>query len=267
MKKNFYISLTKNEFSFNHKRNYNKKTALTFDVIPVSSSNNFIYQIEIEDNYFKSKHQNQKYQSDDKSKSRYVIDTGSYFIFTNKSDFFEQMEIHKYEHFAYKDVQNEYGVCTIPKSYFFGKQFSNISALGGQYGHGGLKVLGNQILSAFDIYFEKSRDLKVRKVSFVPIDENIYRKYRIENDRYVSFGPETFGFRTNNDGLVLYKVYFKNKEILPELKKGDKILFINENSYSDILEYEYPDEVILTVDRNKELKKIKAKRIRIEDYL
>ena len=183
MQNNFYISITKREFSFDYKKSNDKTDdEKKYNLIPYElGQNQFIYQIIIEDDFFRSQYLNSQYQIDKKSK--YIIDTGSYCIFTSISDFYEQIEVHKYKYNTTKKNQNEYGVCLIPKAKLFEKDFYDLYALGGKFGHGNLKVLGNQILSAFDLYFDKCGTDTVQNIVLVPVPDEDYKNYRNQKDK------------------------------------------------------------------------------------
>lgn len=183
MQNNFYISITKKEFAFNYKKSNDKSAdAKKYDLNPYGKEQNkFSYQVIIEDDFFRSQYLNPQYQIDKKSK--YIIDTGSYCIFTSISDFYEQIEVHKYKYNIAQKNQNEYGICLIPNAKVFEKEFYDLYALGGKFGQGNLKVLGNQILSAFDLYFDKCGTDIVQNIVFVPVPDEDYKKYRNQNDK------------------------------------------------------------------------------------
>lgn len=183
MQNNFYISITKKEFAFNYKKSNDKSAdEKKYDLNPYGKEQNqFTYQVIIEDDFFRSQYLNPQYQIDKKSK--YIIDTGSYCIFTSISDFYEQIEVHKYKCNTTKKDQNEYGLCLIPNAKIFEKEFYDLYALGGKFGQGNLKVLGNQILSAFDLYFDKCGTDIVQNIVFVPVPDEDYKEYRAQNDK------------------------------------------------------------------------------------
>ena len=227
------------------------------------------YSIYIEDDCFKSDSKDSPglgfFNSPDKTKSRYFIDTGTYFIATNLTDMYYQIKNRKYPNFLYKnEIETTTGFCKVKNASFLGQDFDSITAVAGKTPEY-FKCLGNQILAAFDIYFDKKDTEKVQKIYFSPVDAEIYSKYRANNDSTYFYPPFTFGFSVQEmSKRISDKAFVNGKEILPSIEIGDEIITINDIPLNEIKDWELPDKISIKVKKkNGEIKIIKAKKNRI----
>lgn len=262
--KSFYLSLTKQEFGWIDDIKL-LENAKKIELIPFYQKNAApLYQVEIEDNFFKSSENYTMFLSDDKSKSKYFVDTGSYFIFTSSfSDFYEIVKNKQLDFIMYKNYAKPYGVSFIDKASVFEQSLNNIFVAGGNFGRGELKVLGCQILGAFDLIFEKQNN-QIKYLYLVPVEREKYEKFRKDNDNMQFFSVNTYGFLADNFGVVTHKAYYQGKEIAPNIKIGDKILQMNNLPFDDVAEWTLPENVKIKILRKNEIVKLNIKRKKME---
>lgn len=129
------------------------------------------------------------FQKWDKTGSRYWLGTGSYSICTAPFDFAEQVDKHNYKGAIIETTNpfEKYGEITIPEISFFGKKFKNIKATATNetneiYVLKSIKLLGAQVLSAFDIYFDKNDSESVKQIYFYPVENKEYEDFRRKFD-------------------------------------------------------------------------------------
>jgi hypothetical protein len=129
------------------------------------------------------------FQKWDKTGSRYWLGTGSYSICTAPFDFAEQVDKHNYKGAIIETTNpfEKYGEITIPEISFFGKKFKNIKATATNetneiYVLKSIKLLGAQVLSAFDIYFDKNDSESVKQIYFYPVENKEYEAFRDKYD-------------------------------------------------------------------------------------
>lgn len=271
MHKSLYLSITKGYFIWN-KDNSNKEQMDVFvpQIDRISSvrgnKKSYQYTIYLEDDYFKSDESDAPilgfFNSPDKTKSRYFIDTGTYYMATSNIDLYYQVKNRRLKSLVYKsELSQKIGYTTIRNPVFLGKMFNHLNVVSGRTPEM-LKCLGNQALSAFDIYFDKGGTDKVQKIYFQQINDSDYQKYRTENDKAYYYPAASFGFRTSNAlNRVTEKAYINGKEILKDLEIGDTVISINDVPYNQVKEWELPDSIVIEVQKkNGKIKKIKAKR-------
>lgn len=271
MSKSFFLSISKGYFMWQKENPFNGKEGFVvpqLDRIVSSRGNKDYYQytVYIEDNYFKSDVKDMPifgfFNSPDKTKSRYYIDTGTYYIATSNVDLYYQIKNRGYKNFIYNaEVSQKFGYSNIPNPAFLGKQFESLDVMSGGTPEM-FKCLGNQVLSAFDIYFDKNNTEKVQKIYFMPVAETEYKKYRKENDKSYYYPSSTFGFRASNSmNRVSEKAFVNGKEILKEIEFGDIILSVNGIPNNLVKEWELPNSITVEVQKkNGNKKNIRAKR-------
>jgi hypothetical protein len=262
--KSFYLSLTEQEFGWIDDIKL-LENAKKIELIPFYQKNAApLYQVEIEDKFFKSSQKYSEFLSDDKSKSKYFVDTGSYFIFTSSfSDFYEIVKNKQLDFIMYKNYANPYGISFINKATFFEQSLNNIFFAGGNFGTGKLKVIGCQILGAFNLFFEKQNN-QIKYLYLVPVERKKYERFRKDNDNMQFFSVNTYGFLADNFGVVTHKAHFQGKEIAPNIKIGDKILQMNNLSFEDVAEWTLPENVKIQILRKNEILKLNIKRKKME---
>lgn len=271
MSKSFFLSISKGYFMWQKENPFNGKEGVVIPQLDriVSSRGNkdyYQYTIYIEDNYFKSDVKDMPifgfFNSPDKTKSRYYIDTGTYYIATSNVDLYYQIKNRGYKNFIYNaEISQKFGYANIPNPVFLEKKFEYLDVMSGGTPEM-FKCLGNQVLSAFDIYFDKNDTEKVQKIYFVPVAESEYKKYRTENDKSYYYPSSTFGFRASNSmNRVSEKAFVNGKEILKEIDFGDKIISVNGIPYNLVKEWELPNSITVEVQKkNGNKKNIRAKR-------
>ena len=268
MKESFYISLTKEEFGWANDFKFDENEKIqSYKLIEQKQKGlSPIYQIEIEDDSFKSDYTFSQFLSKDGEKSKYNIDTGSHFIFTSDmKDFYSITGRKKYQNFVFRNYIDSIGICLAENARLFDKDFKNIQFNGGRFGSGSLKVLGCQILSAFDLYFIKGKDGIITTLKLIPVAEEDYCLYRKQYDRKIQYSIETFGFLTDyskEGGVVRYKAYVNNeKDLLPELEIGDMILLIDKKNFSSKLLQESHGKITLKIQkRNGKIRELKVRK-------
>lgn len=271
MHKSLYLSITKGYFIWN-KDNSNKEQMDVFvpQIDRISSvrgnKKSYQYTIYLEDDYFKSDESDAPilgfFNSPDKTKSRYFIDTGTYYMATSNIDLYYQVKNRGLKSLVYKsELSQKIGYTTITNPVFLGKMFSYLNVVSGRTPEM-FKCLGNQALAAFDIYFDKEGTDIVQKIYFQQIKDSDYQKYRAENDKAYYYPAASFGFRASNVlNRVTEKAYINGKEILKDIEIGDTIISINDVPYNQVKEWELPGSIIIEVQKkNGKIKKIKAKR-------
>ena len=271
MNKSFFLSISKGYFKWQKKNPFNEQDEVfvpQIDKICSSRGNRDFYQytVYIEDNYFKSDAKDYPilgfFNSPDKTKSRYYIDTGTYYIATSNIDLYYQIKNRGYKNYTYNsEVSQAFGYSNIPNPAFLGKQFESLDVMSGGTPEM-FKCLGNQVLSAFDIYFDKENSEKVQKIYFKQVLEAEYKKYRTENDKSYYYPASTFGFRAaNNMNRVSEKAFVNGKEILKEIEFGDIILSVNGIPNNFVKEWELPNKIKIEVKKKDgSIKTVHAKR-------
>ena len=271
MNKSFFLSISKGYFKWQKENPFNEQDEVfvpQIDKICSSRGNRDFYQytIYIEDNYFKSDAKDYPilgfFNSPDKTKSRYYIDTGTYYIATSNIDLYYQIKNRGYKNYTYNsEVSQNFGYSNIPNPAFLGKQFESLDVMSGGTPEM-FKCLGNQVLSAFDIYFDKENSEKVQKIYFKQVLDAEYKKYRTENDKSYYYPASTFGFRAaNNMNRVSEKAFVNGKEILKEIEFGDTILSVNGIPYNLVKEWELPNKIKIEIKKKDgSIKTVLAKR-------
>lgn len=212
------------------------------------------YSIYIDDKYFKSDVIDNPnfgfFNSPDKTKSRYFIDTGTYYIATSNIDLYYQIKNRNLKSFTFNsEIMQKFGYATIDKPFLLGKQFDSLECMSGGTPEM-LKCLGNQFLAAYDIYFDKENTEKVQKIYFQQINATDYEKYRLENDKTYYYPASTFGFRANNAlNRVTEKAFVNGDEYNKDIEIGDIIISINDVKYDEVKEWELPDYVTIQVKK------------------
>ncbi len=275
MNKSLLLSISKGYFKWNNENPLKQSPSVIcpeMDTICSTRSGTDFYQytIYIEDEYFKSDNHDAPilgfFNSPDKSKSRYFVDTGTYYLATSNLDMYYQIKNRKLSNFTYNsEISMELGYASILKPEFLGKKFDSLQAMSGRTPEM-FKCFGNQVLAAFDIYFDKENTEKVQKIYFSPVENSIYQTYREKND-HSYYQASTFGFRvTHSNNRVTEKAFVNGKEILKPVEIGDTILSINGISYKSIKEWELPDKVKIEVKKKKgNIIVINAKRIYLKE--
>ena len=272
MHKSLYLSITKEYFIWDKENTYKEQVDVLvpqLDKVRSMRGNKNCYQYStyIEDDYFKSDESDAPilgfFNSPDKTKSRYFIDTGTYYMATSNIDLYYQVKNRGLKSLVYKsELSQKIGYTTITNPVFIGKKFSHLNVVSGRTPEM-FKCLGNQALAAFDIYFDKDGTDMVQKIYFQKINDSEYQKYRLENDKTYYYPAASFGFRASNAlNRVTEKAYFNGRELLKDIEIGDTIISINDVPYNQIKEWELPDSIIIEVQKkNGKIKKIKAKKI------
>lgn len=272
MHKSLYLSITKEYFIWGKENTYEEQMDVFVPQIDRirsmrGSKNCYQYSIYIKDDYFKSDESDAPilgfFNSPDKTKSRYFIDTGTYYMATSNIDLYYQVKNRGLKSLVYKsELSQKIGYTTITNPAFLGKMFSYLNVVSGRTPEM-LKCLGNQALAAFDIYFDKEGTDIVQKIYFQKINDSEYQKYREENDKSYYFPAVSFGFRASNSlNRITEKAYINGKEILKDIEIGDTIISINDVPYNQIKEWELPDSIVIEVQKkNGKIKKVKAKKI------
>ena len=272
MHKSLYLSITKEYFIWGKENTYKEQVDVLVPQLDKVRSmrgnkNCYQYSIYIEDDYFKSDESDAPilgfFNSPDKTKSRYFIDTGTYYMATSNIDLYYQVKNRGLKSLVYKsELSQKIGYTTITNPVFIGKKFSHLNVVSGRTPEM-FKCLGNQALAAFDIYFDKEGTDIVQKIYFLKINDSDYQKYRTENDKAYYYPAASFGFRASNSlNRVTEKAYINGKEILKDIEIGDTIISINDVPYNQIKEWELPDSIVIEVQKkNGKIKKVKAKKI------
>lgn len=272
MHKSLYLSITKEYFIWDKENTYKEQVDVLVPQLDKVRSmrgnkNCYQYSIYIEDDYFKSDESDAPilgfFNSPDKTKSRYFIDTGTYYMATSNIDLYYQVKNRVLKSLVYKsELSQKIGYTTITNPVFIGKKFSHLNVVSGRTPEM-FKSLGNQALAAFDIYFDKEGTDIVQKIYFQKINDSEYQKYREENDKSYYFPAVSFGFRASNSlNRITEKAYINGKEILKDIEIGDTIISINDVPYNQIKEWELPDSIVIEVQKkNGKIKKVKAKKI------
>jgi hypothetical protein len=271
MHKSLYLSITKEYFIWGKENTYKEQMDVLVPQLDKVRSmrgnkNCYQYSIYIEDDYFKSDESDAPilgfFNSPDKTKSRYFIDTGTYYMATSNIDLYYQVKNRGLKSLVYKsELSQKIGYTTITNPVFIGKKFSHLNVVSGRTPEM-FKCLGNQALAAFDIYFDKEGSDIVQKIYFQKINDSEYQKYRAENDKTYYYPAASFGFRASNAlNRVTEKAYFNGRELLKDIEIGDTIISINDVPYNQIKEWELPDSIVIEVQKkNGKIKKVKAKR-------
>ena len=272
MHKSLYLSITKEYFIWDKENTYKEQMDVLVPQLDKVRSmrgnkNCYQYSIYIEDDYFKSDESDAPilgfFNSPDKTKSRYFIDTGTYYMATSNIDLYYQVKNRGLKSLVYKsELSQKIGYTTITNPVFIGKKFSHLNVVSGRTPEM-FKCLGNQALAAFDIYFDKDGTDMVQKIYFQKINDSEYQKYRAENDKAYYYPAVSFGFRASNSlNRVTEKAYINGKEILKDIEIGDTIISINDVPYNQVKEWELPDSIVIEVQKkNGKIKKVKAKKI------
>ena len=274
MHKSFYLSISDGFFQWtndNPLTEHENVISPLLDRICSSRGNKDFYQysIYIEDDYFKSNPKDSGelgfFNSPDGTKSRYIIDTGTYFIATSLKDLYYQIKNKKYKHFFYEnEIQKTTGFCEIPKANFLDYDFNSLMVIAGRtplY----FKCLGNQTLSAFDIYFDKENTEKVQHIYFHPTSNELYTKYRNENDKTYFYPASTFGFCIKKTSETVSEVaVIGKKELLPSVEFGDTIISINNIPINQVNEWELTDNILLKLKKkNGKIRIINARKYKL----
>ena len=189
--KSFYISLTKKEFAWKDNTGINAPSNTdSYYLNNISMErggvNYYWHTVFVEDDFFNNRTYPLFQMMPEQRGSRYWLGTGSYEIITTDFDFEEQIDRHNYKNTIKRNQSGkiDYGLLIIKKANFFGKKFKNLTAvtsIDSFYGLAGVKILGTQVLSAFDIYFVTGNDNKITKVFFYPVNDKEYKKFLDEN--------------------------------------------------------------------------------------
>lgn len=270
MQKSFYISATKQKIQWSDKNSFkNNSNVLRFKASATRQnaleSSFYTYDIFIENDFFASPKDGNGmfFYSPDGNLHRWKIDTGTYKCMVNQETFEYQIKNNGYENYVYKsdDKKNSnIGFCKIPNTRLFYREFENLSVLSGVVSPI-FKCMGLQILSAFDIYFEVGESGKVENIYFSPVEEDLYQKYRKQNDNECYISDYTYGFFTNSTGVVVQKAFYQGKEILRKIKIGDKVISINDLPYNTMRLWDFPEKAIIKMQRpNGKFYTVKADR-------
>lgn len=275
MNKSFFLSITKGYFKWIEGFEFSNKDKVIVPLLDRIHSKRgtldcYQYTIYIQDDYFKSDENDVPvfgfFNSPDNSKSRYYIDTGTYYIATSLLDLFYQVKKHNYPAIFYKtEIETKTGFCLIKDADYLGKQFSELSVCAG-YTPELIKSFGNQILGAFDIYFDKEKTNVVQKIYLSPVDEKDYESFREENDNSYYFHSSTYGFKFSAlNGRVNQKAFLNEKEMIKELETGDMIISINGIPVEKVNEFELPDEITIQYKkRSGKVKEIRVKKVKLK---
>ncbi len=270
MKKSFYISATKNEIMWTDDNPFiDNQDVIKFKAYAnrqnVLKSSFYTYDIFIENDFFASPKDGNGmfFYSPDGNLHRWKIDTGTYKCMVNQETFEYQIKNNGYENYVYKSDDKKIsniGFCKIPNTRLFYRDFENLSVLSGVVSPI-FKCMGLQILSAFDIYFEVGESGKVENIYFSPVEEDLYKKYRKQNDNECYISDYTYGFFTNSTGVVVQKAFYQGKEILRKIKIGDKVISINDLPYNTMRLWDFPEKAIIKMQRpNGKFYTVKADR-------
>ncbi len=274
MHKSFYLSISNGFFQWiedNPLKDHENVISPSLDRICSSRGNKDFYQysIYIEDDSFKSNPKDSPelgfFNSPDGKKSRYFIDTGTYYIATSLRDLYYQVKNKNYAHFFYEnEIQKTTGYCAIPKANFLDYDFDFLKVIAGRT-PAYFKCLGNQVLSAFNIYFDKENTEKVQHIYFSPTSNELYKKYRSENDKTYFYPASTFGFCIKKSYEAVSEiVVIDKKELQSSIEIGDTIISINNIPFNQVNEWELPDNVHLKIKKkNGKVRIVNAKKYKI----
>lgn len=189
--KNFYISLTKKEFSWKDNLELEEPENInTYYLNNIKMQkggiNYFWHTVFVEDNFFDNRTYPLFQMMPEQRGSRYWIGTGNYEIITSNFDFEEQISRHNYKNEIIRNEKGkiDYGSLVIKKATLFGKKFNNLKAItsiDSFYGLSSVKVLGTQVLAAFDLYFITGVNNNIEKILFYPVNNMNYKKFLEEN--------------------------------------------------------------------------------------
>ena len=274
MQKSFLLSISQGYFKWTDRNPFDEQDdCISPDMDRVCSTRGktdfYQYSIYIEDKYFKSNVNDNPifgfFNSPDKSKSRYFIDTGTYYIATSMIDLYYQIKEHDYNNIIYKtEIASQIGFCEIPKMNLLEKVFFGVQVMAGGTPEF-FKCLGNQVLAAFDIFFDKENSTKVQKVYLRKVADDFYQIYRTKNDAAYYYPAYSFGFSMNLNGRVTRKAFLNEKELLRDVEIGDEIISFNDIPYEMVCLWKLPEKITIHIKKkNGKIKSVSAKKYHLK---